>query len=162
MPRRRRRINTLRAQAWVSIGRMQEKRPAHAGNPASLASRYAPRTVLCGQIISHRRSPSRASIEPGVFHLAADQAARASRSRARAGAGTRAESELISRSLLPRKRLFRIERFASLQSRRLKRLPRRIIRTVPPRQFCLDPTSHRLAERTAEIERPQTVRHHLR
>jgi len=86
-----------------------------------------------GQAISHHRSQSRPPIERGVFHLAADQAARAARRRARAGARIQPHSGVISRSLLSREDLLWIDRIAGLQSRRLKCPRRRIVRSIPPR-----------------------------
>ena len=63
--------------------------------------------------------------------------------------------------LFAREGQLRIDGFADRQSRRPKRNCRGIIGPIPPRQFGLDPARHRLAERTAEIERPQAVRHHF-
>jgi hypothetical protein len=67
----------------------------------------------------------------------------------------------VAALLFPREDLFWVDRLAALQTSGLERLPGGIIGPIPPRQFSLDPACHRLAERAAEIERPQTVRHHL-
>src|SRR2546421_7900525 len=61
--------------------------------------------------------------------------------------------------LFPREDLFRVDRLAALQSGCLECLPRGIIGAIPPRQFRLYCACHRLAEHTAEIEWPYSVRY---
>src|SRR6476469_1675991 len=63
--------------------------------------------------------------------------------------------------LFPRESLPSIDPVDTGQAGRPKCRGSRIASTTQPRQFRLDSTRNRLAQHTAEVERPVSVRHHF-